>query len=209
VAANRLARLVGVTKQLLGVNSSGGETFSYRGSVGPLRLTPGQAQTWQRIGTALADEFDLQGLFGVDAVVDAQGDLWPIELNPRYTASVEILERGLGVATLGWHVAACRDRRLPAEAPAANGWHAKAVVYAPCDLRIGDEMAAAFERSNEGRAWPEVADLPVPGSIIRRGQPIVTVFAAADDLAAVEQQLDAREQEVVRIVRAVQTARRR
>jgi uncharacterized protein len=207
VAANRQAQLVGVTKQLLGLGSSHAGAFHYRGSVGPLRLTIDEANAWQRIGAALADEFDLQGLFGVDAVVDARGDIWPVEVNPRYTASVEILERGLGVAALGWHVAACRDRQLPADSPTANGWHGKAIVYAPWDLRIGDEFVAALERSNEGRAWPAVADLPASGTTIRRGQPIVTVFAEADDQSAMEYGLNEREQELIEIVRTLKIAR--
>jgi predicted ATP-grasp superfamily ATP-dependent carboligase len=128
-------------------------------------------------------------------------------VNPRYTASVEILERGLGLAALGWHVAACRDGRLPDESLAADGWHAKAIVYAPCDLRIGDEYVARFDRSNKSRAWPEFADVPAPGTTVRRGQPVVTVFAEADNQAAVEQQLDEREREIVAIARQLRTAR--
>ncbi len=136
-------------------------------------------------------------------MVDGRGEIWPVEVNPRYTASVEILERGLGVAALGWHVAACRDQRIAADVPAADGWHGKAIVYAPCDLRVGEEFVAAFDRANEGRAWPVVADLPAPGTTIRRGQPIVTVFAAADNQAEVEQQLQEREQKLVEIAQTM------
>jgi predicted ATP-grasp superfamily ATP-dependent carboligase len=209
VAANRQARLVGVTKQLLASRSNHNDGFRYRGSVGPLRLTPKMAEAWHRIGAALAAEFDLQALFGVDAVVDEQGQIWPVEVNPRYTASVEILERGLGLAALRWHVAACRDRQIAAEAIAAQGWHGKAIVYAPCNLRIGDELVNAFDRLNQRRVWPDVADLPSPGTTIHQGHPIVTIFAEADDQPAVERRLQEREQELTEIVRTTHAARQR
>ena len=43
------------------------------------------------MGAALADVFDLCGLFGVDGVVRGNR-FWPVEINPRYTASMEVLE---------------------------------------------------------------------------------------------------------------------
>ena len=132
---------------------------------------------------------------------------WPIEVNPRYTASVEILERGLGVAALGWHVAACRDRRIPAEVPKAQGWHGKAIVYAPCDLQVGEEFIASLEHSNANLKWPEVADLPAPGTVIRWGQPVVTVFAEALDRLGVEQHLNDRTHAVAEMARAAELDR--
>ena len=218
VAANGQSRLIGVTRQLLGVASHGDSSregsFRYRGSVGPLRLTPDAWAQWHRIGLALASEFDLRGLFGVDAMVDEDGEIWPVEVNPRYTASVEILERGFDLAALGWHVSACCDGRLPDEVLVARGWHGKAIIYARSELQVDEELAAAFERINAGCAWPQVADLPNPGTTILRGQPIVTVFAATDhdrvgSEAEVKQELQAKEQELLAIVQAKQRARRR
>ena len=74
VAAKGQACLVGVTEQWMGLNSCE-DDFRYGGSVGPLRLAPTMADAWQRIGAVLAAEFDLRGLFGVDAVLDEHDEI--------------------------------------------------------------------------------------------------------------------------------------
>ena len=82
----------------------------YAGSLGPLPLDPRRHASLTRIGEVLAREFDLRGLFGVDFIDDG-AEPWPIEVNPRYTASIEVLERALSFSAVGWHVAACRVGR--------------------------------------------------------------------------------------------------
>ena len=44
----------------------------------------------------------LRGLFGVDFVL-RDGIPWPVEVNPRYTASVEVLEFAAGIRALTLH----------------------------------------------------------------------------------------------------------
>ena len=107
----RRAELLGVTRQLIGLDwcgltESAAHRFRYCGSIGPLRLAPALESRFEQLGNALADAFDLQGLFGVDAIL-ANDEIWPVEVNPRYTASVEILERALGIRSIALHVAAC------------------------------------------------------------------------------------------------------
>jgi predicted ATP-grasp superfamily ATP-dependent carboligase len=177
--------LIGVTKQRTGAAFQAGE-FQYAGSVGPITLASEAADVWQRIGNVLAAAFDLQGLFGVDAVVDDQGTIWPVEVNPRYTASVEILERGLGMPLLGWHVAACRDGQLSSEVIATREFHGKAIVYVVRDVFVSRSFFGRIDRANEISPWPAFADLPVPGSVVRRGEPLLTVFAQGDEPTAVE-----------------------
>ena len=48
-------------------------------------------QILQQLGLDLARGCGLRGLFGVDFVL-SEGVPWPVEINPRYTASVEVLE---------------------------------------------------------------------------------------------------------------------
>ncbi|MBI2479703.1 MAG: ATP-grasp domain-containing protein [Planctomycetia bacterium] len=110
VAANGNAIFVGATEQLLGPAWGGAREFQYVGSVGPIGLSPEHAQALSQVGHCIATSFGIQGLFGVDAIVNGEG-VWPVEVNPRYTASVEILERAMNIATIQWHVAACRAGR--------------------------------------------------------------------------------------------------
>jgi predicted ATP-grasp superfamily ATP-dependent carboligase len=218
VAAAGEARLVGVSEQLLTCESSPenplpkgdgsvrakpsetpplpsplpqgeGErdAFRYAGSLGPVPLTATQRQRFEQIGNALASEFDLTGLFGVDCI--AEGDeIWPVEVNPRYTASIEILERATGDSAIAWHVAACREKRLPpvSRASAPLEWFGKTIVYVPMALReksvvVNAEWAAEWQAAKADSPWQRFADLPAVGSSIAAGQPAFTLFASAGD----------------------------
>ncbi len=65
----------------------------------------------ERAGQAVTAAFQLRGLFGCDFVWDGRR-LWLVEVNPRYTASVEVFERAAGVALLRWHASLCEGGTL-------------------------------------------------------------------------------------------------
>lgn len=181
VAANGQAVLLGVTKQLIGARWAGASGFRYCGSIGPLQPGPSRLADWSRIGGCLARQFHLQGLFGVDAVVNDQGP-WVVEVNPRYTSSVEILEFGNSVDALGEHAAACRDGRLYSRLPGiAHRFRGKAILYAGRDIQIGASFVEAACRANEGGPWPMIADVPVAHQRIAAGRPVATLFAEGDN----------------------------
>jgi len=85
--------LIGVTRQLLGANGAG-LLVAYRGSVGPISdaLPPAATARMLAIGAELVRAFGLAGPFGVDVVLVGYVP-YPVEINPRYTASMEVLER--------------------------------------------------------------------------------------------------------------------
>src|SRR5579864_7744079 len=99
VAGQGRASLLGVTHQLIGQPWLHAGTFQYCGSIGPICLEPALEQSFSRLGNALAAGFHLQGLFGVDCVM-RDGIPWPVEVNPRYTASVEVLELATRIPAL-------------------------------------------------------------------------------------------------------------
>jgi predicted ATP-grasp superfamily ATP-dependent carboligase len=191
VAAGGNAALVGVTQQLIGARWTGGRAFRYCGSIGPLELSPREAGVFARIGSVLAKEFRLRGLFGVDAIMNQQG-VWPVEVNPRYTASTELLDWAYGISAVELHVAACEMGRLPLAAPAARRQVCgKAIVFAARSTVIADDLSRldlrqldhprGANRQDGLIGWPAVADIPSPGTRVPAGGPIVTVLAAASD----------------------------
>lgn len=193
VGARGSAVLVGASEQLLGAAWGGSREFQYVGSVGPLVLTPQQFQALTKIGECIANSFQVQGLFGVDAIIN-DDEVWPVEVNPRYTASVELLERALNVSTIGWHVAACRHGELPQLA--SNNLsdhtierHGKAIVYASRELVIDAKLERELCAKNRADADPIIADIPGAGTSIREGEPIVTVFAKGTTIADVKERL--------------------
>ena len=194
VAACGRAVLLGVTEQLL-VGPQTDRPYSYAGSIGPLRLTPELTDRFERLGNVLAAEFQLTGLFGVDAVL-AAGEPWPVEINPRYPASAEIVERATGASAVALHVAACREATLPSCTPTmlSDGWHGKQILYARRNTIVSEEIARQWLELNRATPWPEAADVPAAGAEIGAGQPVITFFAQAEDRTSLRQVLSEREE---------------
>lgn len=188
VAARQQARLLGVTRQLVGEPWAGGRPFAYCGSIGPLTLSPATSQTFHEIGNCLAATFGLTGVFGVDAISDGQG-VHVLEVNPRYTASVEVLERALNRALLGDHLAACRQGVLPERLDSTARHCGKAVIYADTDLAVTRELCRRIDAPNRGQPWPPLADLPCPGTRIVSGRPALTVRAEGSNSCDVQAKL--------------------
>jgi predicted ATP-grasp superfamily ATP-dependent carboligase len=178
VAARGRAVPLGVSRQLIGDPVFGAGGYRYCGS-----LVSAFDDALVRVACALADaaaaEFDLLGVNGIDFVAVA-GTPYPIEINPRWSSSMELVERALGISVFAAHATACTEGTLPQvdhvramREPRISG---KAIVFARHDTSVGDTTR-----------WLEDADIrdvPHPGEPIRRGQPVCTVFADAADECA-------------------------
>ena len=200
VGAAGRAVLLGATRQLMGGAWSGASEFAYAGSIGPLKLSRQKEEQWQRIGNCLARRFALVGLFGVDAIDDGS-TVWPVEVNPRYTASVEVLERAIGFQAVQLHAeACCRGTLAEPQAPSSDHCVGKAILYAPTDLVVSARFFFWARQRAEAWPWPDLADVPDVGAVIRRGQPVATFFAEASDESATQHALRARLDEARRLL---------
>jgi len=163
-------KLLGVTEQIIGDRDFGVRGFRYAGSIGPVPLSTQSRAALAHLGVSLAQQCDLRGVFGVDFVMDDDENIWPVEVNPRYVTSIEIIERATGIAALGnWPVKPPDPRLVHAQEPV----HGKAVLFAPVDGTAPD-LYSLFESD-------EVADVPAPGEAVRAGRPVCTVFASGAD----------------------------
>jgi len=165
---------LGVTRQLVGDSSFGSSGFRYCGNILIERqdLVPDAVA----LVDAVAAEFSLVGVGSIDIVASEHG-LQPVEVNPRWSASMELVERARGISMFTIHADACVKGELPAflvdrslEPPAIHG---KAIAFARQDVVIGDT-----------RSWledPNVRDVPHEGEQIAADQPICTVFATGSD----------------------------
>jgi hypothetical protein len=183
VAARRRAVALGMSRQLAGDGRFGSTAFRYCGSVlapiGDPQFARG-ARTLQSacaIAAFVAREFDLVGLNTIDFIA-RDGVVHPIEVNPRWSASMELVERAFGVGTFAAHAQACVDGVLPRFDLRDAFRHlsravGKAIVFAREDLVAGD-TSGWLSRG-------DVRDVPSPGDRIRAGQPICTVFADGRD----------------------------
>jgi predicted ATP-grasp superfamily ATP-dependent carboligase len=202
VVFNECATLLGVTRQLLGPLAGGAGHWRYLGSIGPLPVSEKVAQQLESLGGLLARTFRLRGLVGVDLVVD-EDRAWVMEINPRYSASVEIVEQASDNAAIAAHVDAFADVRLALKAKrpwasntAAEMRYGKVILFARQNVVITESFFRwALARSDVDPERRELADISPVGTDIPAGSPVLTVFAAGRHC---EQLLDKRLAEVER-----------
>jgi predicted ATP-grasp superfamily ATP-dependent carboligase len=192
VGDGRQAVLLGATTQLVGQAWLHAPPFHYCGSVGPPALDASSIQGLELLGNVLAAECRLRGLFGIDCIL-REGVPYPVEINPRYTASVEVLEYAKGIRALALHRRVF-DPFVPVEMPAAGcpaPTIGKAILFARERLDFpADGPWMPTVRSPESvDVLPAFADIPRAGEDIRAGRPILTMFAAADTVALCLEQL--------------------
>jgi predicted ATP-grasp superfamily ATP-dependent carboligase len=175
VAAGGQAVVLGTTRQLVGDAAFGARGFRYCGSLlcGP--SDPSMRAQADAIATVAASAFGLVGVGGVDFIDDGRV-MHPVEVNPRWTASMELVERARGLSMFGAHARACTSGVLPASEAGAGGLvHGKAIVFARRGLIAGDTC--------EWLTDPTVRDIPRPGMRITARQPVCTVLAHGVDAA--------------------------
>ena len=141
--------------------------YRYAGNVMPLEAGAATRKEVAAIADALTQEYGLRGLNGFDFVLRGDRPV-VLEVNPRYCASMELVERAAGMSVFGLHLAACQGE-LPARVDDTAGVWGKAIVYATRAARVPDTT----EWLARG-----VRDVPHPGEVIRAGHPICTVLAS-------------------------------
>lgn len=181
VAANRQVVPLGISHQLVGDVACGASGYRYCGNVlapadDPI-LSDTVLSSTADLARSVTAEFALVGLNGIDFIV-RDGIPYALEINPRWSASMELVERAYGVSMFGIHAAACVNGVLPAfdlkQARRRRPTMGKAIVFARGALTAG-----ATHRFLDDEM---VKDIPRPGDHISVGEPICTVFEEDTDL---------------------------
>lgn len=181
VADGQNCVLIGITEQLIGQEEMGKRGFDWCGNILPLTLavqeTDSIIDAVRDIATKLTCRFGLRGANGFDFILtrSPQGQHIPylIEVNPRYTASMELIEWAYHLNVFDLHIRAFRGE-LPAfslrEQLHRPYFYGKGVVYASYNAAMP-----------ETEGWRERGrrDIPFTGEQIRAGHPICTILAQA------------------------------
>jgi predicted ATP-grasp superfamily ATP-dependent carboligase len=168
---------LGLTRQLIGDWAFGADGFRYCGSIlyasAPTRLGDSSVL----LAREIAQRFALVGVNCIDFIAQDDAAV-PIEINPRWSASMELVERAYGLSVFGIHAAACTRADLPqfdiTHARATRAAIGKAIVFARRDIACGDTSTWLDDS--------DIRDVPHPGEHIAEGRPVCTVFATGDDV---------------------------
>jgi predicted ATP-grasp superfamily ATP-dependent carboligase len=163
--------------------------FGYGGAIGPISISPELESRITEAGRVVGKNFSLRGLWGMDFVADGSR-VWATEVNPRYTATVEIYEHAFGIALLSFHRQACEQWK-PTTAEKSHWGRmpwlgteiktpcvGKVVIYADRELQVppwGDWPKARDSLLSD---LPTLADRPRAGSILSGGFPLCSLLAA-------------------------------
>ena len=116
----------------------------------------------------LIKEFGLIGSNGVDYILDKNGELKVIEINPRFQGTYELVENSLGINLLDAHIKACEGEII--DIPNPKQYSIKKIIYARKQVNIGNLNI------------PNVYDIPYEGVKIEKDQPLVTIISSNEDL---------------------------
>ena len=180
VADGEKALVLGMTEQLIGREELGSEGFAWCGNILPLDLREMEGAALRReiarMTCRLTERFGLKGVNGIDFVVSSDAGRRPkpvlIEVNPRYTASMELMEWAGGISMFSLHVKAAQGLlSIPSDVPRLGPTalsFGKAIVYALSDVTVPDT-----------KKWVDLGrrDVPYPGERIEAGHPVCTVLA--------------------------------
>ena len=169
---------LGLSRILAGEKHFGADGFRYCGNIlapaGDAQF-PADDRLLERaalLACLVTRAFGLLGVNGIDFIA-RRGVPHAIEVNPRFTGAMELVERAYGVSVFDVHARACGGA-LPAfdlaaarrRAPEAVG---KAILYARRAVAVGDTRAWLAER--------DVRDISPPGTRFAPRDPICTIFA--------------------------------
>lgn len=180
--------LLGCTEQLLGHSELQASEFQYCGSIGPLHVTASTNRQILELGQFLQHEYALRGLIGVDLILQDE-QLWLIEINPRYTASMELFESQFDRSMIQLHLDSFSSN--PANfnrIDHAKTHYGKAVLFARTTTQIPIEFQPIWQAALNCKR-PTVADLPTIGGTVLAGHPLFTIFARSESVAETKAKL--------------------
>jgi predicted ATP-grasp superfamily ATP-dependent carboligase len=136
--------------------------YGFAGSITPIEhpLVPEMIAIAER--TAVASK--CIGTLGIDFILGDQA--WAIEVNPRFQATLDTVERSTGQNLFSLHREAFQGR-LPERRPSFRRFTAREILFAERTFLLEEDLSSFA---------PQVADIPWPGTEFEEGNAIISVF---------------------------------
>jgi predicted ATP-grasp superfamily ATP-dependent carboligase len=180
VGNGRGAVLLGVAEQLIGKKEFGSRGFRYCGSILPLpeivncESGSNLLEQVRRAAIFLVREYGLVGVNGFDFIFDGRR-IWLTEVNPRYSASMELAEKAYGLPIFQFHLESVVNGHLPdfdLESHLEDrGFFGKGILF--CERECSMPAVLDFPVT-------EFRDIPACGEKLHRGSPICTFLVSRD-----------------------------
>jgi len=162
-------RLFGITRQLVGTTWLHAKNFEYTGNISTMDE---KIERSMQISPLAFNGMGFEFVWGEDFIRTSKGP-FTIEINPRYTAAIEVLEHATGTAIMAedWLERTCHRCVI-----------AKGIYYAPHSFTFPESGAWDDSLANCTDDWTlhHYADIPHAGSKIEVGQPVITIFAEGE-----------------------------
>jgi uncharacterized protein len=177
VANGRDCVVLGIAEQLIGMRSFGSRGFRYCGNILPLPETVAPVtgapilDHVRRLAAFVTREYGLTGVNGIDFILNGER-IYLTEVNPRYSASMELIEHSYTLPVFHLHAQAVLRGDLPEfrleEALGKREFFGKAVLFAERNAVAPDT-----------KGWLDsgARDVPAPGEKLHKGNPICTILA--------------------------------
>jgi predicted ATP-grasp superfamily ATP-dependent carboligase len=172
--------IIGMTEQLIGKPEFSGGGFSYCGNLLPIIESPESLtgisilKQVQQLAAFITQEYELVGVNSIDFILNNDRIILT-EVNPRYTASMELIEQAYGLPVFKLHLQAVLNNELPdfdLETRLNDRLcFGKAILYAHQDA-IAPDTSHWYGLG--------IRDVPHPGTRLDKGQPICTLLAEGE-----------------------------
>jgi predicted ATP-grasp superfamily ATP-dependent carboligase len=154
-----------LNEQLLGMHEVGQrEPFGYCGNVVPLSVTAAITDACKSVVEKTVLHFGLVGSNGVDLMISKEGVPYVIEVNPRFQGTLECVEQVLRTNIVMAHMEACVQGILPTIVRKTSCFCVRLILFAPQRSIVPNLIT-----------FNEVKDIPLPGVIIEKGEPICSI----------------------------------
>jgi uncharacterized protein len=176
--------------------------YVYRGSYGPIPLSRTNIDKLQRFATIAGRESGLLGLWQADFLLH-EGELTLLEINPRWSASMDLLDNVLDMRLVEKHDASVRGTisSIAMEKIASRACEealfstkhllGKLIVYADHPCLVSSSQSEfwwskrwTMDMSHEFNC-SRFADIPTAGTRIPAGGPILTVVASGSEMESI------------------------
>jgi len=156
------AKTILTSRQIIGNSLLGAaEEFAYCGNIAPYSNNAEIKNT----ASEVIIELGLVGSNGVD-MIERNGEIFIIEVNPRFQGTLECAEEVLGLNMFDAHFKACEGTIV--NIPEPEGHAVKMIIFARWRLRAGDLN------------FKGVYDIPRKNVIIEKGEPVATVVTLGE-----------------------------